>query len=91
MAFPVVRRRASSSAQISPVPASKSRAYRAPYPPSAFQGTSLTYAFAWAPNRRLAGVIIDNLAPRTIDIYSPAVSWQSRETFCCFAPAPIAP
>jgi hypothetical protein len=51
----------------------------------AFQGAALTYVFTKAPNRGIAAVTIDGNAPRTIDLYSADVEWQTRQTFCCFS------
>lgn len=48
----------------------------------AFEGSSLTYIFTRAPNRGIAELAIDG-APHEIDLYAPAVQWQSRAEFCC--------
>ncbi len=51
----------------------------------AFEGSSLTYIFTRAPNRGFAELEIDG-APHEIDLYAPAVEWQSRAEFCCLSP-----
>jgi bacillopeptidase F len=46
-----------------------------------FEGTSLTYVFTKAPNRGLAGIVIDGVPRVPVDLYSPTVQWQSRLQF----------
>ncbi len=50
----------------------------------AFQGTELIYAFTRAPNRGVAEIRIDGVVKGTVDLYSPQVQWQVRQSFCCF-------
>ncbi len=52
----------------------------------AFEGTSLRYMYAKAPNRGIVEVIIDGKPFGRFDLYSPAVAWKSFQDFCCFAP-----
>jgi glycosyltransferase involved in cell wall biosynthesis/4-amino-4-deoxy-L-arabinose transferase-like glycosyltransferase len=49
----------------------------------AFEGDALVYMYTKAPNRGLAAITIDGAAKGTIDLYSPAVEWQSSSRFCC--------
>jgi hypothetical protein len=50
----------------------------------AFEGTALTYTYTKAPNRGLAEVIVDGESQGIIDLYSPAIEWQTHTRFCCF-------
>jgi glycosyltransferase involved in cell wall biosynthesis/4-amino-4-deoxy-L-arabinose transferase-like glycosyltransferase len=52
----------------------------------AFEGDALVYMYTKAPNRGLAAITIDGAAKGTIDLYSPAVEWQSSSRFCCLGP-----
>jgi glycosyltransferase involved in cell wall biosynthesis len=52
----------------------------------AFEGDALVYMYTKAPNRGLAAIAIDGAAKGTIDLYSPAVEWQSSSRFCCLGP-----
>jgi Glycosyltransferase family 87 len=47
----------------------------------AFRGSAITYIFAKAPNRGVALVTIDGQERARIDMYSPAIEWQSKQTF----------
>ncbi len=49
----------------------------------AFEGNALVYMYTKAPNRGLAVITIDGVSKGTIDLYSPAVEWQSSSRFCC--------
>ena len=51
----------------------------------AFEGSSLTYLFTRSANRGIADLEIDGM-PHELDLYAPAVQWQSRIDFCCLAP-----
>ena len=50
-----------------------------------FEGTALTYVFTKASNRGKALVTIDGVSHGTIDLYSPAIHWQSKARFCCLS------
>ena len=52
----------------------------------AFEGSSLVYMYTKAPNRGLAAITIDGVSKGAIDLYSPAVEWQSSSRFCCLGP-----
>ncbi len=52
----------------------------------AFDGRALNWIFAKAYNRGIAEVTIDGAPQGAVDLYSPAIEWQSRQRFCCFAP-----
>jgi hypothetical protein len=52
----------------------------------AFEGSSLVYMYTKAPNRGLAAITIDGVSKGAIDLYSPAIEWQSSSRFCCLEP-----
>ena len=51
----------------------------------AFEGNSLTYRFTRAPNRGTATLTVDDTDPKSIDLYSSKIEWQSTYTACCFS------
>jgi hypothetical protein len=51
----------------------------------AFEGRGLTYVFTKAPNRGVASIAIDGADQGSMDLYSPAIEWQAKRRFCCFA------
>jgi hypothetical protein len=46
-----------------------------------FDGTELRYVYSKAFNRGLAAITIDGVAKGVLDLYSPAIEWQSSTTF----------
>jgi hypothetical protein len=48
---------------------------------ASFEGTEITYGFTRAFNRGRADVRIDGDSKGTIDLYSPAISWQNHVTY----------
>jgi len=52
----------------------------------AFEGKALVYTYTKAPNRGIASITVDGVEQGPVDLYAPAVEWQSRIRFCCFGP-----
>lgn len=46
-----------------------------------FSGTGITWAYTKAFNRGMARVSIDGIERATIDLYSPAIGWNTRASF----------
>jgi hypothetical protein len=51
-----------------------------------FEGNEITWVYTKAFNRGIAEVKLDGLARGDIDLYSPKIVWQARQTFKVLAP-----
>lgn len=51
-----------------------------------FRGTEITWVYALAENRGIGSVKIDGVPRGDVDLYNPAIVWQSRTTFGGLAP-----
>jgi hypothetical protein len=52
----------------------------------AFTGTGVTWVTAAGPSAGMAGVTIDGVNEGTIDLYAPAMHWQTAESYSGLAP-----
>ncbi|HLK67715.1 MAG TPA: glycosyltransferase family 39 protein [Bryobacteraceae bacterium] len=51
-----------------------------------FRGSAVTWMYTKAMNRGIAEIYIDGVRREDVDLYSPAVAWQSRTVFGCPGP-----